>query len=173
MSTPENSLGESYHASSANSWETGPGKATESKKLPNNTHKGRAGRSPQSYLLESIFLSTFNGQAPRWDGNTGSWPSLVVAVLWFFTNTRKLILAMFVILMMRESPQMTEFCELQSKDWYTVGKKKKQNKRQKSKLTRHALCIYLTWVVWFLIMHATASQGARDHFTTAFSGKLI
>lgn len=56
MSTPENSLGESYHASSANSWETGPGKATESKKLPNNTHKGRAGRSPQSYLLESIFF---------------------------------------------------------------------------------------------------------------------
>lgn len=116
------------HASSANSWGNWDRNATKEQKFSNNTQKGRVGRLPQSYLLQSTFLPTLNGQATRWDENTGSWPNVVVAVLWFFTNTRKLILSVFAILMMRETPQMTEFCELQSKDWYTVTKNKKKDK---------------------------------------------
>lgn len=114
--------------------ETGTGNATESKIQQHTKGKGW-----QSYLLESIFLSTLNGQTTGWDGNTGSWPSLVVAVLWLFTNTRKLILAVFAILMMREAPQMTEFCELQSKDWYTVTKNKKTKEEADKTCSVHLL----------------------------------
>lgn len=51
--------------------ETGTG-TPQRAKLSNNTPKRRVGRLPQSYLLQSIFLSTLTGQAMRGDGNTGS-----------------------------------------------------------------------------------------------------
>lgn len=69
--------------------------------------------------------------------------------------------------MMREAPQMTQFCELQSKDWYTVTK----NKMTKEKADKTCSVHLLDMNSLVLIMHATASQGAGDHFTTAYSGK--